>query len=87
MRDLLSWVAFFDVTEESLGPEYALLHGVFLVLLDGLSLGTFGLLSDFSFLQLSLISFIITIWNNFFLNLIFFLNLWHHLIHLVDPTS
>ncbi|KAI4355485.1 hypothetical protein L6164_004254 [Bauhinia variegata] len=40
VRDLISWVAFFNVTEESLGPEYAVLHGVFLVLLDGLSLGT-----------------------------------------------
>ncbi|XP_027334240.1 midasin [Abrus precatorius] len=40
VRDLISWVDFFVATEESLGPEYALLHGVFLVLLDGLSLGT-----------------------------------------------
>lgn len=40
VRDLLSWVAFINATEKSLGPEYALLHGVFLMLLDGLSLGT-----------------------------------------------
>ncbi|KAF7800661.1 midasin [Senna tora] len=40
VRDLISWIAFFNVTEESLGPEYAVLHGAFLVLLDGLSLGT-----------------------------------------------
>ncbi|AET01690.2 midasin [Medicago truncatula] len=40
VRDLISWVAFYNITEESLGPEHALLHGVFLVLLDGLSLGT-----------------------------------------------
>ncbi|MCH79950.1 midasin, partial [Trifolium medium] len=40
VRDLISWVAFFDITGESLGPEHALLHGAFLVLLDGLSLGT-----------------------------------------------
>ncbi|TKY64312.1 Midasin protein [Spatholobus suberectus] len=40
VRDLISWVDFFIAMEESLGPEYALLHGVFLVLLDGLSLGT-----------------------------------------------
>ncbi|XP_019425404.1 PREDICTED: midasin isoform X2 [Lupinus angustifolius] len=40
VRDLISWLAFFDVTAESLGSEYALLHGIFLVLLDGLSLGT-----------------------------------------------
>lgn len=39
VRDLISWVAFYNITEESLGPENALLHGVFLVLLDGLSLG------------------------------------------------
>ncbi|XP_022152480.1 midasin isoform X2 [Momordica charantia] len=40
VRDLLSWVAFIDSTERNLGPEYAFLHGAFLVLLDGLSLGT-----------------------------------------------
>ena len=39
MRDLLSWVAFINVTEKSLRPDYAFLHGAFLVLLDGLSLG------------------------------------------------
>lgn len=44
MRDLISWIAFYNVTEESLGPEYAVLHGVFLVLLDGLSLGTSSML-------------------------------------------
>ncbi|CAN0878069.1 MDN1 [Linum grandiflorum] len=40
VRDLLSWVEFIDVTRESLGSQYALVHGIFLVLLDGLSLGT-----------------------------------------------
>ncbi|KAK3220425.1 hypothetical protein Dsin_014395 [Dipteronia sinensis] len=40
VRDLLSWVAFINVTESSLGPDYAFLHGVFLILVDGLSLGT-----------------------------------------------
>ncbi|CAH2065804.1 unnamed protein product [Thlaspi arvense] len=40
VRDLLSWVAFVNVMNESLGPAYAILHGAFLVLLDGLSLGT-----------------------------------------------
>lgn len=39
VRDLLSWVDFINVTESRLGPEYAVLHGMFLVLLDGLSLG------------------------------------------------
>lgn len=40
VRDLLSWVDFVNMTERSLGPEYAFLHGAFLILLDGLSLGT-----------------------------------------------
>ncbi|KAJ0755641.1 putative von Willebrand factor, type A, AAA+ ATPase domain, midasin, midasin, AAA lid domain 7 [Helianthus annuus] len=40
VRDLLSWIDFINVTEKSLHPEVALLHGAFLVLLDGLSLGT-----------------------------------------------
>ncbi|XP_022715201.1 midasin isoform X4 [Durio zibethinus] len=38
VRDLLSWIAFVNVSK--LGPEHAFLHGAFLVLLDGLSLGT-----------------------------------------------
>lgn len=49
VRDLISWVDFFIAMEESLGPEYALLHGVFLVLLDGLSLGMICLLMIFNF--------------------------------------
>ncbi|KAF7135896.1 hypothetical protein RHSIM_Rhsim08G0236800 [Rhododendron simsii] len=40
VRDLLSWLAFIDATEGSLPPEDALLHGAFLVLLDGISLGS-----------------------------------------------
>lgn len=40
MRDLLSWVTFINATERSLGYEYAFIHGAFLVLLDGLSLGS-----------------------------------------------
>nr|GEU87507.1 midasin isoform X1 [Tanacetum cinerariifolium] len=40
VRDLLSWIDFVNVTEKSLHAEAALLHGAFLVLLDGLSLGT-----------------------------------------------
>nr|XP_009757416.1 PREDICTED: midasin [Nicotiana sylvestris] len=40
VRDLLSWVSFINVTENILQPESAFLHGAFLVLLDGLSLGT-----------------------------------------------
>ncbi|KAI8544654.1 hypothetical protein RHMOL_Rhmol08G0312700 [Rhododendron molle] len=40
VRDLLSWLAFINATEGSLPPEDALLHGAFLVLLDGISLGS-----------------------------------------------
>lgn len=40
VRDLLSWVSFINATERTLGHESALIHGAFLVLLDGLSLGT-----------------------------------------------
>lgn len=39
VRDLLSWVQFINVTRGGLGLDYALLHGLFLILLDGLSLG------------------------------------------------
>lgn len=39
VRDFLSWVSFVNLTQGSLEPEYGLLHGAFLVLLDGLSLG------------------------------------------------
>lgn len=41
VRDLVSWISFVNVTGETLGPKHAFLHGVFLVLLDGLSLGNF----------------------------------------------
>ncbi|CAA0814598.1 Unknown protein, partial [Striga hermonthica] len=40
IRDLLSWVSFINTTERRLGAESAFVHGAFLVLLDGLSLGT-----------------------------------------------
>jgi midasin len=39
IRDLLSWISFIDVTEQNLGPQQSLIHGLFLILLDGLSLG------------------------------------------------
>lgn len=42
VRDLLSWVAFINVMERSLGSDYAFIHGAFLILLDGLSLGIFA---------------------------------------------
>ncbi|KAJ4957407.1 hypothetical protein NE237_024518 [Protea cynaroides] len=40
VRDLLSWVDFINITEGSIGSDYAFVHGAFLVLLDGLSLGS-----------------------------------------------
>ncbi|KAL2243207.1 UNVERIFIED_CONTAM: Midasin, partial [Sesamum indicum] len=40
VRDLLSWVSFINVAERSLPAESAFIHGAFLVLLDGISLGT-----------------------------------------------
>ncbi|KQJ96949.1 midasin [Brachypodium distachyon] len=39
IRDLLSWISFINVTEKDLGPQQALTHGLFLILLDGLTLG------------------------------------------------
>ncbi|CAM0956904.1 unnamed protein product [Alopecurus aequalis] len=39
IRDLISWISFINVTEISLGPQQALIHGLFLILLDGLALG------------------------------------------------
>ncbi|KAL2899649.1 Midasin [Bienertia sinuspersici] len=40
VRDLLAWLDFVTKSEKSLSPDFAFLHGAFLVLLDGLSLGT-----------------------------------------------
>ncbi|XP_048139451.1 midasin [Rhodamnia argentea] len=40
VRDLLSWVSFINEAERNLGAKSALLHGSFLILLDGLTLGT-----------------------------------------------
>ncbi|KAL6842329.1 hypothetical protein ACP4OV_027756 [Aristida adscensionis] len=39
IRDLLSWISFINVTEKNLRPQQALVHGLFLILLDGLALG------------------------------------------------
>ncbi|XP_062201313.1 midasin-like isoform X2 [Phragmites australis] len=39
IRDLLSWISFINVTQQNLGSQQALIHGLFLILLDGLSLG------------------------------------------------
>ncbi|KAL1551716.1 midasin-like isoform X1 [Salvia divinorum] len=40
VRDLLSWVSFINVSARNLSAESALVHGAFLILLDGLSLGS-----------------------------------------------
>ncbi|CAN6468645.1 unnamed protein product [Victoria cruziana] len=40
IRDLLSWIDFVNVAGHDLGSNYAFIHGAFLVLLDGLTLGT-----------------------------------------------
>ncbi|KAG0489307.1 hypothetical protein HPP92_008118 [Vanilla planifolia] len=59
VRDLLSWISFVNLTEESLGSEYALLHGAFLVLLDGISLGTGISKSDSQLLRNASLEFLI----------------------------
>ncbi|CAH9088613.1 unnamed protein product [Cuscuta europaea] len=40
VRDFISWASFINATGANLQPESAFLHGAFLILLDGLSLGT-----------------------------------------------
>ncbi|CAA6669952.1 unnamed protein product [Spirodela intermedia] len=40
VRDLISWVTFINETEENLGSVQAFLHGAFLIVLDGVGLGT-----------------------------------------------
>jgi len=60
VRDLISWVDFLIAMEESLGPKRALLHGVFLVLLDGLNLGIICLLMIFIY-STSIFSYIISV--------------------------
>ncbi|GAA0141094.1 hypothetical protein LIER_02318 [Lithospermum erythrorhizon] len=40
VRDLLAWVSFINIAGPNLGPESSCIHGAFLVLLDGISLGT-----------------------------------------------
>ena len=64
VRDLISWVDFFIAMEESLGPKHALLHGVFLILLDGLSLGIIFLLMIFIY-STSLVSYVISLFFDF----------------------
>ncbi|XP_073008545.1 midasin isoform X3 [Typha latifolia] len=59
IRDLQSWISFVNVTEGSLGVRYALIHGLFLVLLDGLSLGTGISKGDADKLRESCLSFLL----------------------------
>ncbi|CAK9179917.1 unnamed protein product [Ilex paraguariensis] len=59
VRDLLSWVAFINVAHRSLQPEFAFLHGAFLILLDGLSLGTGVSKSDATELRGNCLSFLL----------------------------
>lgn len=40
VRDLLAWVGFINALSPSLGSQAAYVHGCFLVLLDGLGLGS-----------------------------------------------
>ncbi|XP_065866775.1 midasin [Euphorbia lathyris] len=59
VRDLLSWVEFINMTKGSLGPDYAFFHGLFLVLLDGLSLGTGISREDAAVLREKCLSFLV----------------------------
>ncbi|CAL5443785.1 unnamed protein product [Camellia sinensis] len=59
VRDLLSWIAFINATEGNLQPADAFLQGAFLVLLDGLSLGTGILKSDAGELRERCLSFLL----------------------------
>ncbi|KAL8480046.1 hypothetical protein ACS0TY_026830 [Phlomoides rotata] len=40
VRDLLSWVSFINLTARNIPAESAFVHGAFLILLDGLNLGS-----------------------------------------------
>eukprot|EP01018_Ginkgo_biloba_P038909 Gb_21123 [translate_table: standard] len=40
VRDLLSWIEFVNLTQKDIGTNAAFIHGAFLVLLDGISLGS-----------------------------------------------
>ncbi|KZV19144.1 midasin [Dorcoceras hygrometricum] len=58
VRDILSWVSFINETGRSLPAESALIHGAYLVALDGLSLGTNISKSDAAQLRLECLSFL-----------------------------
>ncbi|TVU30479.1 hypothetical protein EJB05_22106, partial [Eragrostis curvula] len=59
IRDLLSWISFIDVTEQKLGRQQALVHGLFLILLDGLSLGVNVSKTDATELRRTCLSFLL----------------------------
>jgi midasin len=40
VRDLLAWVSYITTAAPSIGRFPAFMHGAFLVLLDGIGLGT-----------------------------------------------
>lgn len=43
VRDLLAWVSYIVTAAPTIGPFPAFMHGAFLVLLDGIGLGTAAL--------------------------------------------
>ncbi|KAM3408334.1 hypothetical protein ACQJBY_001473 [Aegilops geniculata] len=59
IRDLLSWILFINSTERILGSQQALIHGLFLVLLDGLTLGMNLAKSEATELRRTCMSFIL----------------------------
>ncbi|CAL4925261.1 unnamed protein product [Urochloa decumbens] len=59
IRDLLSWISFINVTEQHLGPQQALIHGLFLILLDGLSLGVHVSKSEATEMRSTCLSFLL----------------------------
>lgn len=59
IRDLLSWILFINLTEMNLGSQQALIHGLFLVLLDGLTLGMNLAKSEATELRRTCMSFIL----------------------------
>uniref|UniRef100_A0A452YC03 AAA+ ATPase domain-containing protein n=1 Tax=Aegilops tauschii subsp. strangulata TaxID=200361 RepID=A0A452YC03_AEGTS len=59
IRDLLSWISFINLTEMKLGSQQALIHGLFLVLLDGLTLGMNLAKSEATELRRTCMSFIL----------------------------
>uniref|UniRef100_J3N351 Midasin n=1 Tax=Oryza brachyantha TaxID=4533 RepID=J3N351_ORYBR len=59
IRDLLSWISFVNVTEGNLGAQQALIHGLFLVLLDGLALGMSVSKAEATELKMTCLSFLL----------------------------